>query len=102
MARAMSDSGDLKPNATRGMRRILVLTDSIRPLDRPCSIAARIEAWCLTMRRCRSTKVGMAAAGPADPCFEGLDGFVVAELEDQPEAFLEQVGPVQRGVGLGD
>ena len=43
-----------------------------------------------------------AAAGPADPGFEGVDGLVVAELEYQPEAFLEQVGPVQPGVGLGD
>jgi hypothetical protein len=51
--------GDLKPKVTRVMRRILVLTDSMRPLDRPCSIAARIEALCLTIRRCRSTKVGM-------------------------------------------
>src|SRR3954452_10999649 len=103
MARAMRASGDLKPNATLVMRRILVLTDSMRPLDSPCSIAARIEALCLTMRRCRSTKVGdAAAAGPADPRLERLDGFVVAELEDQPEAFLEQVGTVQHRVGLGD
>src|SRR4051812_49000962 len=37
------------------MSRILVLTDSIRPFERPCSIAARIEAWFFTIRRCRST-----------------------------------------------
>jgi hypothetical protein len=37
-----------------------------------------------------------AAAGPADPGLEGLDGFVVAELEDQPESFLEQVGEPSR------
>jgi hypothetical protein len=43
-----------------------------------------------------------AAAGPADPGLEGIDGFLVVELEGQPESFLEQVGPVQRGVGLGD
>ena len=55
----MSGSGDLKPNATLVMSRILVLTDSMRPFDGPCSIAARIEALCLTIRRCRSTKVGM-------------------------------------------
>jgi hypothetical protein len=92
----MSASGDLKPNATRVMSRILVFTDSMRPLDRPCSMAARIEALCLTIRRCRSTKVGNAAAtGPADPSLERFDGFFVAELEDQPQSFLEQVGPVQ-------
>jgi len=38
MARAMSASGDLNPNAMRVIRRILVLTDSVRPLDSPCSI----------------------------------------------------------------
>jgi len=39
----MRASGDLKPKATLVMRRILVLTDSMRPLESPCSIAARIE-----------------------------------------------------------
>lgn len=43
MARAMRASGERNPNAIRVMRRILVLTDSMRPLDRPCSIAARIR-----------------------------------------------------------
>src|SRR4051794_3516810 len=103
MARAMSASSDLKPNATLVIRRILVLTDSRRPLDSPRSIAARIETLCLTMRRCRSTKVGDAAAArPGDPRLERLDGFVVTEPEDQPEAFLEQVGTVQHRVGLRD
>ena len=35
--------GDLNPNAIRVIRRILVLVDSIKPLDRLCSIAARIR-----------------------------------------------------------
>ena len=39
MARAMSASADLNPNATLVMSRILVFTDSMRPLDSPCSIA---------------------------------------------------------------
>ena len=52
-------SGVANPNAMRVMSRILVLTDSMRPLDRPCSIAARIEALCFTIRRCRLTKAGM-------------------------------------------
>ena len=30
-----------------------------------------------------------AAAGPADPGLEGIDGVLVVELEDQPESFLE-------------
>jgi hypothetical protein len=43
-----------------------------------------------------------AATGPFDSGLEGLDGFDVVELGDQPESFLEQVGMVQPGVGLGD
>jgi hypothetical protein len=46
IARAMRASGDLNPKAIRVSRRILVLVLSIRPLDRPCSIAARIDALC--------------------------------------------------------
>jgi hypothetical protein len=103
MARAMRASGERNPTATRVISRILVLTDSMRPFDSPCSIATRIEALCLTMRRCRSTKGGdPAAAGPADPDFEGFFGLIGRELEDQSETFLEQIGTVQPGVGLGD
>ena len=42
------------------------------------------------------------SSGPADPVVEGVDGLVVGQLEDQPEAFLEEVRPVQGGFGLGD
>ena len=59
MARAIRASGLLKPNPIRVMSRILVLTDSIRPLDRPCSIAARIEALCFTIRRCSFTNASI-------------------------------------------
>ena len=45
----MRASGGLNPNAILVISRILVLVDSIRPLDRLCSIAARILALCLTM-----------------------------------------------------
>ena len=104
MARAMRASGGLNPNAMRVMRRILVLTDSMRPLDRPCSIAARIDGRCA--RRCvfcSSRTRDPAAAGPADPPVQGLGvPRSWASLEDQPEAFFEQVGAVQPGVGLGD
>ena len=61
---AMSASGDLNLNATLVMRRNLVLTNSMRPLDSRCSIAVRIEALYLTMRRCRSTKVRCGSDGP--------------------------------------
>ncbi len=43
-----------------------------------------------------------AAARPPDPGLERFDCLLVGQLEDEPEAFLEQVGPVQSGVGLGD
>ena len=59
MTRAIRGCGDLNPKATRVMRRILVLTDSMRPFESPCLIAARIEALCLTIRRWRSTKAGI-------------------------------------------
>src|SRR5680860_1004264 len=58
-ARAMRASGDLNPNAILVIRRILVLVDSIRPLDRLCSIAARIRERCLTMLFCSFTNEGI-------------------------------------------
>ena len=39
MAKAIRASGLRNPNATRVMSRILVLTDSIRPLDRTVECA---------------------------------------------------------------
>lgn len=42
----MRASGERDPNATRVMGRILLFSDSMRPLDRPCSIAARIDSRC--------------------------------------------------------
>ena len=59
MARAMSASGERNPYATRVMSRILVLTDSMRPLESPCSIAARIRSWYFTIERWSFTKAGM-------------------------------------------
>ena len=55
----MRASGDLDPNAILVISRILVLVDSIRPLDRLCSIAARILARCLTMLFCSFTNDGI-------------------------------------------
>ena len=55
----MRASGDLNPNAILVISRILVLVDSIRPLDRLCSIAARILARCLTMLFCSLTNDGI-------------------------------------------
>ncbi len=59
MARAMRAAGDLNPNAMRVMSRILVLADSVRPLDSPCSIAARIDGVCSTIAFCSFTKDGI-------------------------------------------
>jgi len=51
--------GDLNPNAIRVISRILVLTDSVRPLDRPRSIAAKIDWVCATMNFCKLTNAGI-------------------------------------------
>ena len=59
MARAMSASGDANPKAMRVMSRILVFMDSMRPLDRPCSMEARIASRCFTMDRWSLTKASM-------------------------------------------
>ena len=54
----MRASADLNPNAIRVIRRILVLVDSMSPLDRLRSIAARIRVRCLTMLFCSFTNAG--------------------------------------------
>ena len=50
---------DRKPNAMRVISRILVFTDSMRPLDRPCSMAAKIEGRYLVMVRASLTNGSM-------------------------------------------
>ena len=55
----MSASGDLKPNAMRVMSLILVFIDSTRPLERPCSIQARIAARWLTIVFCSFTNAAI-------------------------------------------
>ncbi len=59
MSRAMRAGMDRNPNAMRVMSRILVFTDSMRPLDRPFSMAARIDARCLVMLRASLTNGSM-------------------------------------------
>src|SRR6266511_1755729 len=59
MARAISASGERKPNATLVSRRILVLTDSTSPLDRPSVKAAWIPARCWLIDRASLTNAGM-------------------------------------------
>ncbi len=59
MARAMSALGDVKPKAMRVISRILVLMDSILPLESPCSMQVRIAVRYLTMLRWSFTNAGM-------------------------------------------
>lgn len=42
------------------------------------------------------------AAGPADPPLESLGGGVVRQLEHGPQAFFEEVGPIQPGIRVSD
>ena len=46
--------------------------------------------------------VDAAAPGPGDPLVEGFGCLVEWELEDDPESFLEVVGPGEVGVGSHD
>ena len=59
MASAMRAGADRKPKAILVSSRILVLTDSMSALDRPCSSAAWILSRTVVMRRERRTKAGM-------------------------------------------
>lgn len=58
-ARAMKAWAGWNPNVILVRRRILVLIDLMSPLDRLCSIAARIRARCVTMLFCSFTKCGI-------------------------------------------
>jgi hypothetical protein len=103
MARAMRASGDLKPKAMRVMRADLGVDRFDASVGQ--AVFDRGEDRCLVFDDAApqvDEGGDAAAAGPADPGLEGFDGFVVVELEDRPESFLEQVCPVQPGVGLGD
>ena len=103
MARAMRASGEWKPNAIAGEKSDLGV-DRFDPAvgqavfdggedrgpvfhDPSLQLDERVDA---------------AAAGPADPPVQRRGCLGGVETEDQPQAFLEQVGPVQPWVGLGD
>src|SRR6202171_5805140 len=43
-----------------------------------------------------------AAARPGDPPVQGLLSFFAFDREHMPQAFFEQIGPIQPRVGLGD
>ena len=59
MARAIRAWGERNPKAILVSSRILVLTDSMSALDRPCSRAAWILSRTAVMRLARWTKAGM-------------------------------------------
>jgi hypothetical protein len=102
MARAMRASGERNPTATRVISRILVLTDSMRPFDSPCSIATRIEALCLTMRRCGSTKAGIRQRRAQPIQTSRASSASSAGSWKTSRRPSLQIGTVQPGVGLGD
>lgn len=96
MARVMSASDERNSKGTRVVSRILVLTDSMRPLARPRSIAARMKDSCLTSRCARPhARRDLPAARPPDPDPERLDCLVVRSRKDESEAFLEELGAIQ-------
>lgn len=101
--RAIRAWGDLKPNAILVISRILVLVDSTRPLERSCSLAARILGLCLTMLLCSDTNAGIRQRrAQLIHLSQGLDGSGVGHREDQPQALLQQVRAMQSGVRLRD
>ena len=87
MARLMSASGDEYPKARRAMSLIFVLMDSIRPFESPCSIAASMDARCLTMDLWSLTDAG--SWGPGFGC------LVVGQWQDHSTCFLKVVGATE-------
>ena len=103
MARAMRASAEWNPNATRVSSRILVLVDSMSPLDRPWSSVALIVRRMAGDPVGRSTKAGMRQrrAQHSQRSSASFAGFAF-DGEHVTQALFEQVGAVQAGVGLGD
>ena len=73
-----------KPKAMRVMSRILVLTDAMSPLDRPCLMEARICAVANDATLERDERFDAAAPCPGDPSVQCLGGLVDGEFEDRP------------------
>jgi hypothetical protein len=88
----MSPSGDMNPNATRVISLIPVFLDSTPPLERPCSMEARIEERCLTMPLWSFTDAGVRGTVPrTNPRVEGLCGIAVGKFEDDAQTYFEVV-----------
>ena len=82
MARAMRGWGPWKPKATRVMRRILVLVDSIRAFERPLSRAASIAAVLDDASLQGDERFDATTPSPQNPVVEGLFAGVAFEHED--------------------
>jgi len=93
----------VKPNAIRVRTRILVLVDSMSPFDRPCSRVCVDGSAVSDDPLLQDDELRDATApGPADPSVQSFFACLALEDEHQAQALLEQVGPIQPGVGLGD
>jgi hypothetical protein len=107
-AEVQADQGDegcdaLNPKAMRVSRRILVLTDAIRPLlieqIRVCDVGSEVDPDAAGEVDERGE---LAACGPGQPLVKQFDALFPAGGEDATELFLEQVGAVERAVGCGE
>src|SRR5918995_3321304 len=103
MASAISASGDLNPNATRVSSRILVLTASTRPLDRPWVRVAWMSARCRAIALASSTKAGMRQRlAQASHASRSTVARVPLSVNTSPGFFFQQVGAVAAVVDPGD
>ena len=103
IASAISACGEWNPNARRAIRRICVLICSMRALESPCWIAARIPSRCSVIVRASLTNDGSRhrRAHVSQPSSSGSRGRG-GEPVDLAQLLLEQVRAVQPGVGLLD
>src|SRR6478672_13131122 len=87
----------------RVMSRILVLTDSMSPLDRPWAMEARIWVRWPTMRRWSVTNDSMRQRrAQATHLSSASAAWSTGSLKTVRKPFLEEVGAVEPRVGLGD
>src|SRR3954451_9153644 len=99
---AISAPAEWKPKLRWLIRRILLLSPSSRPLERPRRMAARIPwRWPRAGQRDEGPQSG--ARGPGQPGVEvrGRQASVV-EVIEQPQLFAQQEGPVEPAVGVAD
>jgi hypothetical protein len=103
MARATSASGERNPNAILVNSRSLVV-DALDP-----GVGKAVDQCGVDPRAMFADRPGelhkrrqLRTPGPSEPGIQQRHAVDALELEDLPELLLEQVGAVERGVGLGD